>query len=53
MICPQMSQNTQTDVFYLRHQRNLRDYFCENPVSACKKNSSILFLTSAVVVPKP
>jgi hypothetical protein len=45
MICPQMSQNTQISVLYLRHQRNLRDYFRENPGSTCKKKSFILFLT--------
>ena len=47
-----MSQNTQMGVFYLRHQRHLRDYFRENPGSTCKKKLFTLFLTSAVVVPK-
>jgi hypothetical protein len=54
MICPQMSQNTHRNIIlYLRHQRNLRDNFRENPGSSCKKKSFILFLTSAVVEPKP
>lgn len=53
MICPQMSQNTHMSVFYLRHQRNLREFFPGNLSSACKKNFFILFLTLAVAVLKP
>jgi hypothetical protein len=48
-----MVQNKLMGVFYLQYQRNLRDYFRENPVSACKKKSFTLYLTSAVAAPKP